>query len=639
MTGCCCAVLAAVVPLRIVPNKIVYDIGERGELKVVVRCCDVEKLRGCEVAELRVEEKWGLDGEGRELWRGQVSLTNGEIRTLTIPYPGSTVRYGHEVRVTTFPTSQPLNLSTSRSEFFNVIDEWWRVNQGCEMECARGDRTKPFVHPPLLRQLLEYYGFSTNDWRGSTGGMLEIDAAKKRPDFGRFVSYNTMTTRWQYQMCSVGGNRCAAEMPSGTVWRTANGDMPRDTGRVRADSDYAHAIGGRHTRFTINLMEGPLGFENARKHPEWILRNARGQFEGRYMESNLRPEHLVAPGNHTPWTYVEPNFFREDVIDWALADLDAGVDGFREDGVYFDGRYVKRQGYDAYGDNLQKTLDRDGLNKRNMEKTKAVLLDRHPGRFVWSNGPNPNLAETSLLDHPRSGLLNETQWPFLLNPAMSCSTYRGLLESCLSSRNMCYLPGKWTANPGKVHIVGYICPSWTPKPTPGSYRECWTMANHVMAILASTLSHPFAAGTAIRPMKQMMTRYSEFLWHEDIEVMKDGYKKFVADSLREIWYDDQIYVRRGKDFTDYYVHLVNVPEQERCDERTVEDPGEADDVEVSTKILRGKFRAWAIQPHGYGAAKLEPTCAEVTPKTVKDETVFAVPPFTYYTLLVIREYK
>ena len=633
--GCCCAVLAAIVPLRIVPNKIVYDVGETGTVEVVVESQGAVG-GGADSTELLVEEKWGVEGEGRELWRGEVELKPGERKTFTVPYPGSDVRYGHEVRVTVNPaTLQPCNISTSRSEFFNVIDEWWRVNQGCEMEVSFNEKS------PNLQRLLAYYGFTTNDYRGSTGGLLEIDGAKKRPAFGRFLSYNTMTTRWQMQKCSVGGNRAAADMPDGVTWITPNGSMPRDSGAIRADSDFAHSIGGRHTRFTINLMEGPYGFELARKRPEWILRNARGQFEGLYMDSRLKPEYIMTPDcrDHYPWTYVEPNFFREDVVDWALDDLDAAVGGFREDGVYFDGRYVKRQGYDAFGNNLQKTLDSAAIAVRNMDKTKAVLLDRHPGRFVWSNGPHPNAPQTSLLDHPRSGLLNELQWVFMLNPSMSCSTYRGFLESCLSSRNMCYLPSKWRKNPGKVHIVGYLCPAWAKKPAPGAYRECWTMGNHAMAVVASALGHPFAGGIAMRPMKQMLTRYSEFVWHEDIEVMKDGYKRFMADSLREIWYDDQIYRRETKDFTEYTIHLVNVPESERCDETTEEDPGEADDVEVSTKILRGRFRAWAIQPYAWEAKSLEPVCAEVAPKTVKGETVFALPPFKYYTLLVIRNYK
>jgi len=161
-----------------------------------------------------------------------------------------------------------------------------------------------------------------------------------------------------------------------------------------------------------------------------------------------------------------------------------------------------------------------------------------------------------------------------------------------------------------------------------------------MAIIASTLGHPFAGGLQMRNFKQMQVRYSEYFWHEDIEVMKDGYKRFMCDSLREVWYDDTIYVRKGEGFTDYYVHLLNVPEEEMCNELTPADPPEVDDAEVSTKLFgTDKVKAWAIQPYGYMAAKLEPTCVEVKAKSIKGETIFAIPPFKYYTLLVIRKYK
>ena len=58
---------------------------------------------------------------------------------------------------------------------------------------------------------------------------------------------------------------------------------------------------------------------------------------------------------------------------------------------------------------------------------------------------------------------------------------------------------------------------------------------------------------------------------------------------------------------------------------------------MSTKLFGPEgVKAWAIQPYGYLDPVLEPRRQEVTVKRVNGETVFAVPPFTYYTLLVIR---
>ena len=625
MMGSVCVLLAAVVPLRIVPNKIVYPVGEKGELKVVVESRGA--VRGdSDAAELRVDERWGIEGEGRELWRGQVSLTNGERRTLSIPYPGSDVRYGHEVRV--------IVGELSRSEYFNVIDEWWRVNQGCMTDTPNGAVT------PGLRNLLGYYGFSDADW-GKGDMYVSRRWEKKCQDWGPFDSYNTMETRWQMQKASVGGNRIVTEQPDGKLWYTPNGggERRRRTGDIRRDTQASHDRGFHHTRYTIQFMEGPHGFELARKDPNRVLRNDRGQYQGLYPST--KPTEIADMGGSLrhPWTYVEANFFREDVLNWALDDLTACITNLQEDGVYFDGRYMSKQGYDAFGNDLAKTHDVKATVVRNMKRTKERIFAANPKAYVWSNGSNPSNPEMALADSPQCGLLHEVQWPFLMNPSRMDHSYRGYLDVLLGARNAAWLPGPYVKHPSKILHNGYLFPNWSAD-FQLKHEECHVMAQHIMSILASVAAHPFAGGTAMRPYKQMMTRYSELFWHEDIEIMKDGYKRFVADSMREIWYDDMIYRRETPDWVQYTIHLVNTPEQEFCDDSVTADPPAADDVEVSTKLFGAdKAKAWVIRPHGWLAETLEPTCTPVAAQTVSGETVFKIPPFRYYSLLVIKVMK
>ncbi|MBQ3343028.1 MAG: hypothetical protein IJG84_14100, partial [Kiritimatiellae bacterium] len=67
---------------------------------------------------------------------------------------------------------------------------------------------------------------------------------------------------------------------------------------------------------------------------------------------------------------------------------------------------------------------------------------------------------------------------------------------------------------------------------------------------------------------------------------------------------------------------------------------EVDDAEVSTKLFGvDGVKAWAVRPYDYMDPVLEPKQSEVTVKSVKGETVFSVPPFRYYTLLVVRVYE
>jgi hypothetical protein len=93
-------------------------------------------------------------------------------------------------------------------------------------------------------------------------------------------------------------------------------------------------------------MEGPLGFEIGRKHPEYILRTERGQFAGIYQDKTTDPEQIADMDNdkRSPWTYLVPNFNRDDVVEWAIKDLADSVDAFGEDGVYWDGHYIPFKG-------------------------------------------------------------------------------------------------------------------------------------------------------------------------------------------------------------------------------------------------------------------------------------------------------
>ncbi|MBQ3340908.1 MAG: hypothetical protein IJG84_03355, partial [Kiritimatiellae bacterium] len=64
------AVLAAVLPLRVVPNKITSPVGERGWFNVVLTNGEAKARR----AALKVEEKWGIEGDVRVVWEGDVEI-------------------------------------------------------------------------------------------------------------------------------------------------------------------------------------------------------------------------------------------------------------------------------------------------------------------------------------------------------------------------------------------------------------------------------------------------------------------------------------------------------------------------------------------------------------------------------------
>ena len=327
-----------------------------------------------------------------------------------------------------------------------------------------------------------------------------------------------------------------------------------------------------------------------------------------------------------------------------MRDLAAGIDGFGEDGVYWDGHYLSGLGYDSTGRRTSDPKDNEKWQARYARTValwRDLILKDHPERFTWMNGVglavrDPD-ADPSI--QKRSGGLLEYQWAFLLSPSHPSNAYRSIRDELSGMRDRLFLPLGDGARPSKIYFVGYLVPAWQsrPKDNPGQYREVWTMAQHVMSLVASMLGHPIAGGIQMRNFKQMMMRYSQFYWHEDIEVMQDGGRHFQCDALRDVWYDKMIYRREKKDYTDYYIHLVNVPESERCREDVVVDPPEVDDAVVSTKLFGAEgVRAWAVQPYAYLDPVLEPRQESVPVKSANGETVVEVPPFRYYTLLVIR---
>ena len=607
-----------IAPLRIVPNKIVYSVGENGWATI----CFTNTANAAKTAGFTVTEAWGINDGSREIFAGTVSLGPRESKTIRIDWPGSDVRYGHELRVA-------MADGAARSEYFNVNDDWWRVNQGCAMETARGMIT------PGIRHLLGYYGYGESDWADCGGWMTYRKWERQAPGMGPFLSYHNMETRWQMQQSSVGGNLVTTTYPDDEEWITPNGSYPRRTGDIRRDTEAAHDWGFHHTRFTINFMEGPPGLELARKRPEYILRNERGQFMGLYGDTDPVKISVANNRQRYPWTYVEPNLFREDVFEWAITDLVDCVSALGEDGVYFDGRYVKKQGFDAFGNDLAKTCGVEECAVRNLEKTKTAIFGAKPDAYIWSNGGKAG-PEMTLASHPQCGILNEKQWDFLLNPSRSDHSYRGFFDALLMTRAIVWQPSQYVKTPSKIHHCGYLATRWDPEFV-RKHGEGQVMAQHVLSIIAAVCAHPFAGSPPMRPFKQMMTRYSELFWHEDNEIVQDARTLFSCDSLRDVWYENTVYVRKTPSFTQYAIHLVNAPEQEFCDDTVTDDPPEADDVRISTSLFGAKgVKAWAIRPSSWLDDVLEPRCTEVPVTTADDKTTIAVPPFAYYTLLVIR---
>ena len=631
--------LAALLPLsafaelevcRITPDKIVYPLNTAGTMTVVVRNTGTEKDSGT----LRISEEWNLE-KPEILHTREITVGPGKMETLKIPYHSGTKRYGHAVRAELLKNGKVIS---RKGEYFNVINEWQRVVMG------PGAATTISGNSPLLVKTAGYYGLKL-PVRDPGKKLDHTDFSSEKwervcPELGPFLGYGNMETRWQMSRSNVGGNYAPSRYPPDQLW-FAHKFERRTTGRILKDSDAFHKWGMHHTRYSIGNMESSFGFELARKHPEYVLRNDRGGFAGLYMSDNVNPITISKPGMPCyQWVYLTPDFFQMKVLDWALDDLIAGIKAFREDGVYFDGRYCVHRGYDYMGNDLSKKYNVNEIVIRNMKHTLKRIQSELPDAYIWSNGCDDEDPESALLGSPKVGVLKEIQQQFITSPGRSYHRYRSLLDTVLGQRDKLRKPSKNSMIKTDILHLGYLG-SWDRKKAMET-RECWTWSNHVMAIFASVLGHTMAYQIQFRPLRQLQTGYSQFFWDENIRIMEDGYRRFQLDSLREIWYEDTIYYKKTPEYTDYYIHLINTPETENAIDTVRNDPPAADDVEIATKLFGkslNKIRAWTIQPYDYDSKVLEPAVTGLTPKMVKKEMVFQIPPFKFYSLLVIRKYN
>ncbi len=611
---------------RIQPDKIVYPENTAGTMTVVVRNTGVEK----ESSTLRISEEWNLE-KPEFLHTAEITLEPGQTKTLQFPYNSGSKRYGRVIRAELLQNGKVIS---RKGEYFNVINEWWRVAMGPGFGSTISGIT------PLLQKTAAYYGLTPKAPKKYPHTDFSSEIIERIcPELGPFLGYGTMETRWVMTRSCIGGNYAPSQYPPDKQWYAIKFES-RTTGRMLKDADIFHKWGMHHTRYTINNMESSFGFELARKHPEYILRNSRGGFEGHYMHNGVSP--VTVSRQDLPcrqWVYLTPNLFEMEVLDWALDDLIAGIKAFREDGVYFDGRYCSHRGYDHLGNDLTKKYNVRDTVIRNMKHTLKRIQSELPNAYIWSNGCDATDPESALLSSSRVGVLKEIQQSFIISPTRNYHQYRSLLETVLGQRDQLRKPTENSMIKTDILHLGYLG-TWNRKNIIQA-RECWTWSNHVMAIFAAALGHTMAYQIQFRPIRQLQTGYSAFFWDENIRVIDDGYRKFQLDSLREVWYEDTIYYKKTPKYTDYYIHLINTPETENAIDTVPVDPPAADDVEIATKLFgkeQNKIQAWTIQPYDYDSKILEPTVTKLSPKMIKKEMVFAIPPFKFYSLLVIRKY-
>lgn len=630
-------VIADVEIYRVIPDKIIYRLNERGKVDITV----ANKSKKPEKCLLKASMVTDIN-KRRVIGEKGIELSPDSEKTVSFDFNAGSERYGHAILAEVLTDGK---VTAKRSEFFNVIDEWWRV------AIIGGGRSKD---EKLRRELYDYYHIPFEEYKHSWYPGDYMDEI-----CGPFLSYASHSMLYA-SMPSLFGDH-TPDVPEDMDWYSGRGWYLFNTGKIKKSNEKCAKWGFKMSVYSISAMTGPSGFEIARENPEYVARTKTGAFlDAGYASPDpfALSKGITSKCDH--WYGIYPDLYNEDVVRFGAEELADGVKFFGWDGVFFDGcGYVVKSWYNSQGEKLPGHLDPPQVSAKNIHLTREILRKAKPDLFVWHNGANPARVDSSggtfgsgggkegkiaMIADDKSGALKEIQAPQIADPRNAGHNWRSLFEVFLGERDD-IRQKDWGTKTSDMIISGSLNPEgFAHDMTKGNYektRSQWAWCNHTLSLIASSQIHLFGTGGGFRPILQLMTRFSKFYWHEDIEIMKKSYKYFDIDGLREIWWEDAIYTLDTPKHTDYIINIVNSPEQENAVKTINSCPPAADDIQISCLKWNSaeKMEAWAIQPYNYGAKQKEPSVYKLFPKVIENEVTYELPPFKYYTLIIIRKVK
>ena len=622
---------------RVIPNKIIYELNESATAKIVLQNLTDQPVK----AKLRLSDRWDLI-QSKHINTLPITMAANEVKTVDTQWNAGQSEYGHGLHAQVLMDEHVID---ERSEYFNVTDQWWRVQQLClqgsPIESAR-------------RRIFDYYHIPYQSFRHSVypSDYMEDQA-------GPFLTYGNHNMRFCGSL-TIFGKLTPPDVADDVTWWAGIGRYAYTTNGIKADVAKCKRWGVKSSMYTIQKMSGPAGFEIARENPEMVARDAWGAYaDAGYASPD--PQELRKPVTERlkQWYAVLPDLYNEQTVRMGANGLADSIKYFGWEGMFFDhSGYTVGPSYNGKGQKLPGDLDPDAISTRNARLTRQVIRESCPETFLWYNHVNPGqvgsfypagngggvAGKLEMIADKRSGHLKEIQASQLSSPTYSGHTWRGAFEIYLSQRND-LRKRDWGRPVSDVIVSGALYPeSFRMNMSKEDYartREQWAWSNHAISLMAAAAIHPYVSGAGFRPMNQLLTRYSRFIWAEDVQILSRAYKHYALDSLREVWWEDSVYRIQTPTYTDTIFCLVNSPDEEKAVMHIEHDPTPADDVEISVlnPAKDKQLRAWSVQPYDYDSKVLQPIETELSAITVQGERVFAVPAFKYFSMVIIRESK
>jgi hypothetical protein len=598
---------------RVTPDRVLYSTDETDKAVVWVKNSGEKSVTGKLIAyELRdlsvIREVASID----------ITLAAGEEKKdISISWNVGSWMYGRELRVDLVIDGKVVS---SASEFYQVADQWLRVNV-----------------------------------------LTSWPPGNEFPqDMGLFETYNNNRMEFAWAPCDF-----SDLTPDAESWYSGQVNYHKTTKALKAAVKSSHDKGTKVFTYAKYTYCGPQGFEFARQHPEWILREKDGSFFT--YSTPLSPMDLARPVTEKQpyWQFGVVDFTNLAAVKYGAQEILDSAKMFGWDGAMFDGQFFAHDGYSWNGRKTSDDRNLDKVSARNIRVVRKIIRKELPNFAFWYNGvyqllppkglevviaPGPITTDAALED-PNSSLLVESQGPNLLN-----ESWRHWYDRYADQPGHGPTVQKYSAvvNSGFLWNMG-VSDGLTPKEAKAA-RKAWVASNHVGSLFLAFNLHPSLIDSyAFRPSIQFMTRYSSLLW--DVNVKKIKAKKiFRVKSSRELWWDRSAYkkdtfkkqsfpalnsnkfttVKSGE--TLYMLHLLNTPTTPKPVLKLAKDPPQASNTEVLFRVPRGKTveKAWALRPYEWGEKNRMPVKVELEIKKTSEGVTVKVPGFHYYTLVVFK---
>jgi hypothetical protein len=558
---------------RVWPEKLCFKPGEAAKLDV-----DVANSGAAAVdAAVTLAVLYGLDGRDDLTAQALTVPAKGKATaTFTYPIPADR-KWGHEVIAT---VAEPGAEALTGHEYFTVGRNPWEVGHYLTLFYIRGAKKSGAIDQQMMPK-----------YRKSYTTCLE--------------AYSIMPSQFDDMT------------PDTDIWRSGQGWYAEGKEDWLYLVQRAHENGMAVVTYIQSISYGPVGFDFARRHPDWLTFSKEGRPNAWFDVDQLTKDRYEpeAQDPHTPGGISCGSFLptKQVVGDYWINEVAKSKEMFGWDGFRSDGTPGITDGYDVTG-KLQEVADKGHANAEFVRKLRRELTAKFPDfLYGWNNvaGGYPQMYNS------------EEEEDVMLPGAYS------LYEHFNSASQPSSPYHQWKKG------AFYLQQEAIPIRRRGGFPHAgWMGSNRYLEAVASASGQQIDGwgGPGDWPnYRRFEFRWAEYLWDCALRFVRPGSDAARVEGPERVWWEDLVNARDlpggGKRVV---VNLVNLPEKDD-DGWADRAPAPAENVKVTFAVPPGKALA--------KLAVLSPdTPGDVVPVKPAGDGSVTVPSVTVWTV-VVAEFK